>query len=221
MDIFRSLFEKPKPLNERVKEMRQQLNKETRNIDRQIMNIKREEIKSKNNAKQAAKKNDMVALRIIAKEMVNTKRAVRRLTLTKTHINSVSMSLKLQEAQINITKTFANSTHIMRMMNSLCKVPVISNVMQNMSKEMMKAGLIEETINDAMDDIFDDVGEDEVDEEVNKVVDEMMCSVKGTHVPTNNLPSIDTNKNEINEQINVGETAEQLLEKINAQMQKN
>lgn len=191
MDFFRDLFKPAPTLQEKVKEMQTSLKNETRNIEKQIKKIELEEKKVKIEAKKVAKQNKIDCLKILAKEIVRTKKAIRRLQLTKSQISSVSMQINLQMSQLNMTKSFAKSTQIMKMMNSLCKVPQIANVMQNMSSEMIKMNLIEETMNDQIDDIFDDIEEGEVEEEVNKVIDELMMGVRGSILPSNELQTQD------------------------------
>ncbi len=208
MSFFTDLFKPPKTLQERVKEMQTSLTKEMRNMDRQILKIQTEEKKLKIEAKKLAKQNNTECVKMLAKQIIHTRKTSNRLFRTKTQINSVIMQLTLQLSQINVTKSLQKSGQIMKMMNSLCKVPVIAGVMQNLSREMIKMNLIEETINDAMDDVFDDVSDGEIDEEVSKVVDELMMSIKeNTHLPTSNLPIkeeiIQNNQEEIKEDENL------------------
>jgi charged multivesicular body protein 3 len=213
MNFFKNLFKPPPTIQERVKEMQKSLTQEIRNIDRQIRKIELEERKIKIDAKKIAKQNKLDCVRILAKEIVHTKKALKRLRLAKSHIFTINMQLNIQLSQINMTKSLAKNTQIMKMMNSLCKVQLISDVMQNMSKEMIKMNLIEETINDQMDDVFDDIEEGDVDEEVNKVVDELLMDVKKTQLPSNEL-IVENNENNEDVENDNNEDAE-LTERLN------
>jgi charged multivesicular body protein 3 len=201
-----------KTLKDEIKEIQRKLSSEYRNIERQISRIKIAEIKAQKEAKKAAKLNNIDCVRILAKEIVNTKKTIKRLHIAKTHINSIILQIKIQESQINLTKNFQKSTEIMKTMNSLCNLPAISTTMQNLSAEMIKMGLIEEMVSDAIDNTFDDLSDkdcEEVEEEISKVVDEIVCDIKSkTSLPTNNM----IEKKELQDQ---EETAEELLEKIN------
>lgn len=213
--MFSNLLLEKKTIKEEVKDMQRKLSSEYRNIERQISRIKLAKARTKIEAKKAAKQNNIDCVRILAKEIVNTKKAIKRLYTAKTHINSIILQIKIQESQINLAKTIHKSTEIMKMMNSLCNLPVISTTMQNLSQEMIKMGLIDEMVNDAIDSTFDDVSDDEIDEEISKVVDEIVCDIKSkTFLPENNI-YIKKSKKEEGEEGESNESAEELLEKIN------
>lgn len=135
--------------------------------------IKQEELKVKNSIKQAAKKGDMSSAKMLAKEIVRSRKAVSRLHTSKAHMNSVVMQMQQQLAQQKVMGHMAKSTQVMAAMNRLVKVSDISETMQGMQKEMMKAGLIEEMVDDAMEGMEDEDDEDAADEEVDKVMQEL------------------------------------------------
>ena len=76
----------------KVNEMSGILRRETRNIDRQIQTIQREQNKTKLEIKKAAKKGDRDVCKILAKELVNSNRAVSKMYQSKAQINSVMVS---------------------------------------------------------------------------------------------------------------------------------
>ena len=78
-----------------VNEMNGQLRRETRAIDRQIQTIEREQNKTKLEIKKAAKKGDRDVCKILAKEIVNSKRAVSKLYQSKAQVNSVMVSVEI------------------------------------------------------------------------------------------------------------------------------
>jgi charged multivesicular body protein 3 len=84
-----------KGIKEEIKEMQRKLSSEQRNIDRQISRIKLAEARTKIEAKKAAKQNNMECVRILAREIVNTKKAVKRLYTARTHINSIILQIKI------------------------------------------------------------------------------------------------------------------------------
>jgi charged multivesicular body protein 3 len=189
--MMNALFGAPKKSpQEQAKEWKKQLSHEGRNIDRQVRKIQLAEKKTMLSAKQAAKQNDVGAVRILSKEILHSRKAVNRMMTTKTHMNSVSMQIQMQLSQMKMVGALQKSTHIMSGMNELCKVNEVGQVMQSMSREMMKAGLMDEMMDDAMDDALDDgVDEDELDEEVSKLVTEVMqAKMAGTRVTDSKLP---------------------------------
>ena len=89
------MFKKKDP-REQVKEWKQSLRKESNSMDRQIKGIQREEQKVVRQIKDAAKKGNMEAAKILAKEMVQSHRAVNKIYASKAQLNSVSMQMDHQ-----------------------------------------------------------------------------------------------------------------------------
>ncbi|XP_069140626.1 charged multivesicular body protein 3-like [Argopecten irradians] len=178
MGLFGKTPEKsPKEL---VQEWNGKLRKETHNIDRSIRTIQKEETKVTREIKALAKKGDKDAIKILAKEVVRSRKAVNRLYASKAQINSVSMQLKNQAAMVRMTGALQKSGEVMKSMQELVKVADISNTMREMSKEMMKAGIMEEMMEDAFESLDDqDDLEEEADSEVDKVLFELTAGTLG------------------------------------------
>ena len=58
--------------------------------------IQREEEKTKRHLKDAAKKGEKSACNILAKEIIHSRKAVKRLYTSKAHMNSIAMNMKNQ-----------------------------------------------------------------------------------------------------------------------------
>lgn len=151
---------------------------------------------------------------MLAKEIVNSRRAKDRIHTSKAQLNSVGMQLQHQLggilkfkvssnnrfiiAQVKIAGTLKKSTEIMKLVNRLCRVPEMMKQMQDMQQEMMKAGIIEEMVSDTMDTVMDaDDIEEEADEQVQKVLTELTAGLfgqvgaVGTEEPTDQQQSIE------------------------------
>ncbi len=76
------------------KEWKRNLQKEARKIDRDILNIKRAEDKSVKECKALAKAGRTSAVKILAKEIINTRKSVERMYMAKAQLNSVAMNLQ-------------------------------------------------------------------------------------------------------------------------------
>jgi len=159
----------PSP-KEMVNEWNHKLRKEGNNIERQIRGIQREEEKTKRMLKDSAKKGEKESCRILAREIVNAEKQIKRMYASKAHLSSVQMSMKQQLATLRIAGALSKSTEVMQSMQRLVKLPEIQATMQEMSKEMMKAGIIEEMIDDTMESMEDEDLEEDVDEAVEKVL---------------------------------------------------
>ncbi|XP_064599920.1 charged multivesicular body protein 3-like [Liolophura sinensis] len=164
---------------EMVQEWTSKIRREGNQLERQVRAIQREEEKVKRSLKDAAKKGEKESCRVLAKEIVNSRRAVNKLYAAKAQLNSVQMSMKNQLATLRIAGALEKSTAVMNSMQQLIKVPEIQATMRDMSKEMMKAGIIEEMLEDTMEGLEPEDLEEEVDAEVEKVLFDLTAGELG------------------------------------------
>ncbi|KAJ7981055.1 vacuolar protein sorting-associated protein 24-like 1 [Quillaja saponaria] len=133
--------------------------------------IQREEKNVQKAIRDAAKRNDMVSAKTLAKEIVSSRRTVNRLHENKAQLNSISMHLGESVAIARTVGHLSKSAEVMKLVNNLMKAPEVAATMQEFNKEMTKAGVIEEVVNDAVDTALDSEDiEDEIEEEVDKVL---------------------------------------------------
>ncbi|XP_041828722.1 charged multivesicular body protein 3 [Melanotaenia boesemani] len=169
-----------KPPKDLINEWSQKIRKEMRVIDRQIRDIQREQEKVKRSIKDAAKKGQKDVCVILAKEMIQSKRAVSKLYASKAQMNSVLLGMKNQLALLRVAGAMQKSTEVMKAMQSLVKIPEIQATMRELSKEMMKAGIIEEMMEDTFESMEDgEEMEEEAEEEVDKILFEITAGALG------------------------------------------
>ncbi|KAG2450517.1 hypothetical protein HYH02_005018 [Chlamydomonas schloesseri] len=181
--MLKALFAKEDP-KESVRKWQATLRAEQRGLDRQIRDIQFEEKKIHKAIREAAKRGDMGSAKHLAKEIVQSRKAVSRLYVNKAHMQSLNTSLTEQLAMLRVAGTLSKSTEVMKQINTIIKAPELQKTMMEMSKEMMKAGLIEEMISDAIDSaVGGENEEEETEEEVQKVLDEIALDM------TANLPA--------------------------------
>lgn len=151
-----------------------------RTIDRQIRDIQREQEKVKRSIKDAAKKGQKDVCVVLAKEMIQSKRAVTKLYASKAQMNSVLLSMKNQLAVLRVAGAMQKSTEVMKAMQNLVKIPEIQATMRELSKEMMKAGIIEEMLEDTFESMEDgEEMEEAAEEEVDKILFEITAGALG------------------------------------------
>ncbi|XP_057307162.1 charged multivesicular body protein 3-like [Hydractinia symbiolongicarpus] len=169
---------------EQVREWSSSMRREGRKLDRQIRTIKTQEAKVQVSIKAAAKKGDKDVCYILAKEIINSRKAVNKIYAAKAQLNSVEMQMKNQLATLRLAGCLEKSTEVMRGMSALVKVPEIQEIMQQMSKEMMKAGIMEEMLEDTFEGMED---QEELEEaaqgEVDKILFEVTSGVLGQAGP--------------------------------------
>ncbi|KAL6105653.1 chmp3 [Pungitius sinensis] len=165
---------------EMVNEWSQKIRKEMRVIDRQIRDIQREEEKVKRSIKDAAKRGQRDVCVVLAKEMIQSKRAVTKLYASKAQMNSVQLSMKNQLALVRVAGSLQKSTEVMKAMQNLVKIPEIQATMRELSKEMMKAGIIEEMLEDTFESMEDgEEMEEAAEEEVDKILFDITAGALG------------------------------------------
>jgi len=129
--------------------------------------------KVRQSVKQLATKGDVKNAKILAREVVRSNKQKDRLSVSKARLGSIGTQLSQQMAMIKVTGSLQKSTEIMKLSNSLIKLPQISQTMREMSMEMTKAGIMEEMLEDTLDMDEDDEIEEEADAEVDKVLFEL------------------------------------------------
>lgn len=178
MGLFGKTQEKPP--KDLINEWSLKIRKEMRVIDRQIRDIQREEEKVKRSIKDAAKKGQKDVCIILAKEMIQSKRAINKLYASKAQMNSVLLSMRNQLSVLRVAGALQKSTEVMKAMHSLVKIPEIQATMRDLSKEMMKAGIIEEMLEDTLEGMDDEEEMEEAAEaEVDKILFEITAGALG------------------------------------------
>ncbi|XP_073467071.1 charged multivesicular body protein 3-like isoform X1 [Aquarana catesbeiana] len=178
MGLFGKTQERPP--KDLVSEWSLKIRKEMRVIDRQIRDIQREQEKVKRSIKESAKKGNRDVCKILAKEVVQSNRAISKLYASKAHMNSVLMSMKNQLAVLKVSGSLQRSTEVMKAMQNLVKIPEIQATMRELSKEMMKAGIIEEMLEDTFAGMEDeDEMEEAADLEIDKILYEITAGALG------------------------------------------
>ncbi|KAL5981793.1 hypothetical protein ACLOJK_015858 [Asimina triloba] len=97
-----------------------------------VLVIGREEKNVQKAIREAAKRNDIVSAKALAKEIVRSRRAINRLHENKAQLNSISMHLG--ESVGHLSK----SAEVMKIVNNLMKAPEVAATMLEFSKEMTK-----------------------------------------------------------------------------------
>ncbi|KAJ9473599.1 hypothetical protein DIPPA_22219 [Diplonema papillatum] len=177
MSIFQRLFgQKKKTPQELQREWKSVERSEIRKLERQLRQIQAAEKKTQTEARAAAKKGENDVVKILAKEIVRSRKASQRIMMTKTQLKSVGMALDGQVATFKIAGAMQQSSAMLREMNRLMRVPEVANVMSEMQREMCKAGMIQEKMDDVIDDVVgvedeSDDAEDEIEKVMREIVD--------------------------------------------------
>jgi len=178
METINRFIYGPTP-EQRVREWQSKLRAESRSLEREMRQLDIATKKASQSVKQLATKGDVKNAKILAREVVRSNKQKDRLSVSKARLGSISTQLNQQLAMVKVTGSLQKSTEIMKLSNSLIKLPQISQTMREMSMEMTKSGIMEEMMEDTLDMDVDEELEEEADAEVDKVLFELTSGKLG------------------------------------------
>merc|ERR1719193_2643668 len=117
-----------------------------------------------------AKQGQMDAVKIMAKDLVRTRRYVKKFMLMRANIQAVSLKIQTLKSQNSMAQAMKGVTRAMQKMNNQLKLPQIQKIMMEFEKQSEIMEMKEDAIDDAMGDEDD---EEEGDKIVQQVLDEL------------------------------------------------
>ncbi|KRZ41259.1 Charged multivesicular body protein 2a, partial [Trichinella pseudospiralis] len=146
------LFGRRKTPQEMLRQNQRALNRAMRDLDREKMHLENQEKKIIIDIKKMAKAGQMDAVKVMAKDLVRTRRYVKKFIMMRANIQAVSLKIQTLKSQ-----------------------DAMAQAMKGVTKAMMNLmEMKEEMMNDAIDDAMADEGdEEETDAIVSQVLDEL------------------------------------------------
>merc|ERR1740123_164409 len=121
-----------------------------------------------------AKQGQMDAVKIMAKDLVRTRRYVKKFMLMRANIQAVSLKIQTLKSQNSMAQAMKGVTKAMMNMNKQMKLPEIQKIMQEFEKQSEIMDMKEEMMRDVIDDALgDEDDEEEGDAIVSQVLDEL------------------------------------------------
>ncbi|KAK4474155.1 hypothetical protein MN116_003456 [Schistosoma mekongi] len=194
-----NLFGRTKDPRTKLNEMTSLLRKEKRPLMRDIRTHLQQQDQLKLAIKKCAKESDIYSAKVYAKEYAESKKAVGRLYLAITQIDSVAAELRRMSAMKKITSVIEKSTTVMTLMSSLVKMPELQSTMQGLSKQMIQAGIMEDMLSDTLDSKIglSEYGDD-IESEVDKILWDLTAGQLGkADVPANDPLSVSKAQTEL------------------------
>jgi len=168
------LFGKKMSPDEMLRKNQRALNKAMRDLDRERMKMEQQEKKIIADIKKLAKEGQMDAVKIMAKDLVRTRRYVKKFMLMKANIQAVSLKIQTLKSQNTMAQAMKGVTKAMQNMNRQLNLPQIQKILHEFEKQSEIMDMKEDMINEAIDDAMEDEGdEEETDAVVNQVLDEL------------------------------------------------
>lgn len=168
------LFGKKKTPEELLRQNQRALNKAIRDLDRERAKMEAQEKKLIADIKKMAKDNQMDAVKIMAKDLVRTRRYVKKFILMRANIQAVSLKVQTLRSQNAMAMAMKGVTRALQSMNKQMNLPQIQRIMADFERQSEIMDMKEEMMNDAIDDVIgDDEDEEESDAVVTQVLDEL------------------------------------------------
>ncbi|GBO28832.1 Charged multivesicular body protein 2a, partial [Araneus ventricosus] len=111
------LFGRRKTPEEMLRQNQRALNKAMRDLDRERSKMEQQEKKIINDIKKMAKENQMDAVKIMAKDLVRTRRYVKKFILMRANIQAVSLKIQTLRSQNAMAQAMKGVTRAMQNMN--------------------------------------------------------------------------------------------------------
>ncbi|KAK0064410.1 charged multivesicular body protein 2a [Biomphalaria pfeifferi] len=168
------LFGRKKTPEEMLRQNQRALNKAMRDLDRERQKMEQQEKKVIADIRAMAKKGQMDAVRIMAKDLVRTRRYVKKFISLRANIQAVSLKIQTLKANNTMAQAMKGVTKAMATMNRQLKLPQIQKIMMEFEKQSEIMDMKEEMMSDAIDDALgDEDDEEESDAIVSQVLDEL------------------------------------------------
>jgi charged multivesicular body protein 2A len=190
MGILKKIFGKPKTSKELMREYKRGIERSIREIDREREKIQMQEKKQIAEMKQLAKKNQHEAVRIMARNLVQTRRYITKFHKMKAQLNGISLQITTMSSTQEMTKAMASAGRAMTMMNKQMNLPAMQQIIKDFSQQSEIMDMKEEMVGDAIDGAMEDENDEEEEENlVNQVLDEIGLNTQTVDLPKTKLPA--------------------------------
>jgi charged multivesicular body protein 2A len=183
------LFGKRKTPEEMLRENQRLLNKAIRDLDRERIKMEGQEKKLIADIKKNAKENQIESVKIMAKDLVRTRKYIKKFILMKANVQAVSLKVQTVKSQNAMAMAMKGVTRALGSMNKQMNLPQIQRIMHDFERQSEIMDMKEDMMNEVMDDAMGDEDDEEESEQiVNQVLDEIGVSLNQT---LSDLPVLD------------------------------
>jgi len=165
------LFGRKMTPEEMLRKNQRALTKAMRDLDRERAKMEQQEKKIIADIKKMAKLGQMDAVKVMAKDLVRTRRYVKKFIMMRAQIQAVSLKITTLKSQNSMAQAMKGVTRAMMSMNKQLKLPQIQQIMQEFEKQTEIMDMKEEMMNDVIDDAM---GEEEDEEEGDAIVSQVL-----------------------------------------------
>ncbi|KAK7023779.1 Snf7-domain-containing protein [Favolaschia claudopus] len=191
MNIIETLFGRTVTPAECLRQHQRSLAKAQRELDRERAKLEAQEKKLIADIKKSAKDGQLNACKVMAKDLVRTRRYVQKFYQMRTQLQAVGLRIQTLRSNQQMADAMRGATRAMALMNRGLNLPGIQRIMSEFEKESATMDMKEEMMSDAVDDVMEDEEdeEEESDKFLKQVLDEIGVGLSQqlTDAPTGRL----------------------------------
>ncbi|KZT58940.1 vacuolar sorting protein DID4 [Calocera cornea HHB12733] len=176
MNILDTLFGRTVTPAERLRQHQRSLQKAQRELDRERTKLEQQEKKLVADIKKSAKAGQMSACKVMAKDLVRTRRYTQKFYQMRTQLQAVSLRIQTLRSNQQMAEAMRGATRAMASMNRGMNLPAIQRIMNEFEKESSMMDMKQDMMEDAVDDVMNDEAEDE-EEEGDKILKEVLDEI--------------------------------------------
>ncbi|KAL0236539.1 hypothetical protein GEMRC1_003121 [Eukaryota sp. GEM-RC1] len=205
------IFGKRKTLEEQLKEHKRSIDRSIRELDRERAKLQRQEQQCIVEIKKMAKAGQTNAAKIMAKDLVRTRKNVDKFYRMKTQLQAVSLRLQTLKSTQALTNVMQKTAQAMGKMNAQLNLPGLQRTMMQFEQQNEMMNSKQEMVDDTLDDVFaEDDEEEETEEVVNAVFQEIGLDIDGSLPNVANNPSAVASTQQSSEDTELMQRLEQL-----------
>lgn len=175
MNLIETLFGRTVTPAERLRQHQRSLAKAQRELDRERAKLEQSEKKLMMDIKKSAKAGQMNACKVMAKDLIRTRRYVQKFYQMRTQLQAVGLRIQTLRSNQQMADAMRGATRAMASMNRGLNLPSIQRIMNEFEKESSMMDMKEEMMSDAVDDVMED--EEDEEEEGDKVLKEVLDEI--------------------------------------------
>lgn len=179
------IFHRKTP-QEIMREQQRLVNRSIREIDRERMQLQQQEKKTIIEIKKMARQGQVPAAKILAKQLVQTRKSITKLYTMRAQMQTVQTQLTTMKSSAAMTEAMAGATKAMRKMNKKMNLPGMQQIMMEFEKQSEMMGMKQEMIDDTLEELDEDEDDEESEEVINQTLEEIGIDLEGklVDVPT-------------------------------------
>ncbi|KAF9459575.1 Snf7-domain-containing protein [Collybia nuda] len=175
MNIIETLFGRTVTPAERLRQHQRSLAKAQRELDRERAKLEQNERKLIMDIKKSAKAGQMNACKVMAKDLVRTRRYVQKFYQMKTQLQAVGLRIQTLRSNQQMADAMRGATRAMASMNRGLNLPGIQRIMNDFEKESSMMDMKEDMMSEVVDDVMDQ--EEDEEEEGDKILKEVLDEI--------------------------------------------